>query len=118
MEASSLTKVSRQLGSLTMTSRQLGLSSGPALAMGKPYNTSTLPMPQVPNLQNHSQVFIKGNLGIPGLVQGSRGGQDILRRVVITAPALALNYDAAGTHYDNIRVGPGTIRCLIFKLAG
>ena len=58
------------------------------------------------------------NLGIPWLVQGPRGGQDILRRVVITAPQLALNYDVAGTHYDNIRVAPGTTSCLKFKLVG
>ena len=92
--------------------RQLGISKGPVVS----FTSGTLPMPQVPNLQNHSQVFIKGNLGIPGLVQGPRGGQDILRRVVVTAPQLALNYDAAGTHYDNIRVAPGTISCLHFKL--
>ena len=92
--------------------RQLGISKGPVVS----FTSGSLPMPQVPNLQNHNQVFIKGNLGIPGLVQGPRGGQDILRRVVVTAPQLALNYDAAGTHYDNIRVAPGTISCLHFKL--
>ena len=86
--------------------------------MGISLNKIEVSMPQVPNLQNHNQVFIKGNLGIPGLVQGPRGGQDILRRVVVTAASLALNYDQAGTHYDNIRVAPGTISCLKFKLTG
>ena len=94
--------------------RQLGISKGPPIT----FTSGSLPMPQVPNLQNHNQVFIKGKLGIPGLVQGPRGGQDILRRVVVTAPQLALNYDAAGTHYDNIRIAPGTISCLRFKLTG
>ena len=72
------------------------------------FGDTSIKMPDVPNMQNHNQVFIKGNLGSPGLVQGPRGGQDILRRVVVTAPALALNYDSAGTHYDNIRIPPGT----------
>ena len=69
-------------------------------------------------MQNHTQVFIKGNLGSPGLVQGPRGGQDILRRVAITSSTLALNLDQAGTHYDNIRIPPGTISWLKFKLTG
>ena len=72
----------------------------------------------MPNLQNHTQVFIKGNLGIPGLSQGPRGAQDILRRCVITAPQLALNFDAAATHYDNIRIAPGNISTLRFTLQG
>ena len=75
-------------------------------------------MNNIPNLQLHNQVFIKGSLGIPGLVQRPRGAQDILRRCVITAPAQALNYDQAASHYDNIRVSPGNYSTMRFKLAG
>ena len=49
-------------------------------------------------------------------MQGPRGAQDILRRCVISAPAQALNYDQAASHYDNIRIAPGTISTLNFKL--
>ena len=50
--------------------------------------------------------------------KGRWGAQDILRRCVITAPQLALNYDAAATHYDNIRIAPGTYSTMRFKLEG
>ena len=49
---------------------------------------------------------------------GPRGAQDIMRRCVITAPPLALNYDAAATHYDNIRIAPGTYSTMRFSLEG
>ena len=71
-----------------------------------------------PNMQQHNQVFVKGSRGIPGLVQGPRGAQDILRRCVVTAPAQALNYDQAASHYDHIRIFPGTYSTMRFKLAG
>merc|ERR1712242_654561 len=89
--------------------RQLGIRSGPPLLIELFVGGTSMTMPETPNMQNHTQVFIKGNLGSPGLVQGPRGGQDILRRVVVTAPQLALNLDQAGTHYVSIRIPPGTI---------
>ena len=91
---------------------------GGRTGQGEPVGTTPLVMNNVVNLQNHTQVFIKGSLGIPGLSQGPRGAQDILRRCVITAPQLALNYDPSATHYDNIRIAPGTYSTMKFKLEG
>ena len=98
--------------------RQLGMVYGNLISGGTIYGTDPLVMNGIPNLQPHAQVFIKGSLGIPGLSQGPRGTQDILRRCVITAPLLGLNYDPSATHYDNIRIAPGTYSTLKFKLAG
>ena len=98
--------------------RQVGMVKGATQFVGTSFGTDPLVMNNVPILQNHTQLFIKGSLGIPGLVQGPRGAQDILRRCVITAPQLALNYDAAATHYDNIRIAPGTYSTMRFKLEG
>ena len=98
--------------------RQIGMVKGPTVYGGVQYGTDPLVMNAVPILQNHTQLFIKGSLGIPGLVQGPRGAQDILRRCVITAPQLGLNYDAAATHYDNIRIAPGTYSTMRFSLEG
>ena len=98
--------------------RQIGMVKGETQFGGTVYGTNPIVMNSVPILQNHTQLFIKGSLGIPGLVQGPRGAQDILRRCVITAPQLALNYDAAATHYDNIRIAPGTYSTMRFKLEG
>ena len=44
--------------------------------------------------------------------------QETLRRVVVTAPPFALNVDQAFSLYDNIRIAPGTISTLKFKLVG
>ena len=100
----------------------MGLTTGTQPFAGKEGATSIgqtpLPMNLTPNLQPHNQLFIKGSLGIPGLVQGPKGAQDVLRRCVITAPQHALNYDQAASHYDNIRIAPGTISTLNFKLVG
>ena len=72
----------------------------------------------VPILQHHTHMFIKGKLGIPGLSQEPKDAQEFLRRCVITSPHLALNYDQSTTHYDNIRIAPGTISTLRSKLEG
>ena len=73
----------------------------------------------VPSLQNHSQLFITGSLGIPGLVQGPGNQvQEFIRHVAISAPQLALDFDQSTSHYDNIRVAPGTIPTLKFRLVG
>ena len=98
--------------------RQIGMLYGELVYGGTIYGTDPLVMNGGPNLQAHTQVFIKGSLGIPGLSQGPRGTQDILRRCVITAPLLGLNYDPSATHYDNIRIAPVTYSTLKFKLCG
>ena len=98
--------------------RQIGMVKGPTVFGGVQFGTDPLVLNSVPILQNHTQLFIKGSLGIPGLVQGPRGAQDILRRCVITAPTLALNYDAATTMHDNIRIAPGTYSTMRFSLEG
>ena len=98
--------------------RQIGMVKGETQFVGTSFGTDPLVLNSVPILQNHTQLFIKGSLGIPGLVQGPRGAQDILRRCVITAPTLALNYDAATTMHDNIRIAPGTYSTMRFSLEG
>ena len=71
------------------------------------------------NLQNHAELFIQGSLSIPGLVQGPGSHvQETLRRVVVSSPPFALNVDQATSLYDNIRIAPGTISTLKFKLVG
>ena len=75
--------------------RQIGMMSGETAfggktGQGEPIGTTPLVFNDVPNLQNHTQVFIKGSLGIPGLSQGPRGAQDILWRCVIMAPSACL----------------------------
>ena len=42
----------------------------------------------------------------------------MMRRCVITAPLLRLNYDPSATHYENIRIAPGSCSTMKFKLAG
>ena len=85
---------------------------------GTVYGTNPIVLNSVPILQSHMQLSIKGSLGIPRLVQGPRGAQDILRRCVITAPMLGLNYGAAATRYAKIRIAPGTYSTMGFKLEG
>ena len=73
----------------------------------------------LPNLQNHAELFIQGSLGIPGLIQGPGNHvQETLRRVVVSAPPFGLNFDQSVGYYDNIRIAPGTISTLKFKLVG
>ena len=68
-------------------------------------------------MQAQSELFVKGSLGSPGLVQGRRGAQDILRRCPITARS-GWNLTEYMSHYDSIRVPPGTITTLKFRLEG
>ena len=65
----------------------------------------------------HSQLFIKGNLGIPGTSFGNCG-QDILRRVAVTSPKNDLIYDHMTTQYNKVRVSAGMCSTLWFQLVG
>lgn len=94
--------------------RPLGFTSGPP-RLGDENNPSIF-APQSCNLQPYSQMFIRGDLGVPFASFGPKGVGNILRRVVITAPSNSMNYDAASTHYDNILVAPGTYNNFTFKL--
>ena len=97
--------------------RQIGMVKGET-QYGGAVGTDPLVMQEAPNLQAHSELFVKGSLGSPGLVQGRRGAQDILRRCPITARSGALNLTEFTSHYDSIRVPPGTISTLKFRLEG
>ena len=44
--------------------------------------------------------------------------QETLRRVVVQAPPFGLNVDQATNLYDTIRIAPGTVSTLNFKLVG
>ena len=102
--------------------KQMGIVSGSRPYGGKngatPIGQSPILMNEAPNLQAYSELFVKGSLGSPGLVQGRRGAQDILRRCPITAPTGSLNLTEFASHYDYIRVPPGTISTLEFSLEG
>ena len=98
--------------------RQIGMVKGPTLSVGSSVGPDSIVMNDAPNLQAHSELFVKGSLGSPGLVQGRRGAQDILRRCPITARSGALNLTEFTSQYDSIRVPPGTISTLKFRLEG
>ena len=94
--------------------RPLGFTKGPPL-VGQETSPSIMAN-QSANLQPYSQMFIRGDLGVPFASFGPRGVGNILRRVVITAPSNSMNYDAHVSHYDNILVGPGSYNNFKFKL--
>ena len=94
--------------------RPLGLTKGQPVE-GR-LDHPSVPCPQSANLQPYSQMFIRGDVGVPFASFGPRGAGNILRRVVITAPSNSMNYDAAATHYDNIVVAPGSYSNFSFKL--
>ena len=94
--------------------RPLGFTAGPPL-VGQETST-TIRSPQAVNLQPYSQMFIRGDLGVPFASFGPRGEGNILRRIVVTAPSNSMNYDAHVSHYDNIIVGPGSYNNFKFKL--
>ena len=94
--------------------RPLGFTAGPPL-VGQEIST-TIRSPQAVNLQPYSQMFIRGDLGVPFASFGPRGEGNILRRIVVTAPSNSMNYDAHVSHYDNIIVGPGSYNNFKFKL--
>ena len=71
-----------------------------------------------PQLQYNTQLFLKSNLGIPATSVGPRGAQNIIRRIVLDAPALGLVIDRHGTAFDAISIPPGTISSLRFTLCG
>ena len=98
--------------------RQLGLVSLPSAWTNKTAGLLTMTSNSAPTLQSHFNLFIKGNLGVPGACFGPRGSMDILRRVVMQAPTMSINFDNHGTHFDNIRIAPGTISTLRFRLCG
>ena len=64
------------------------------------------------------QLFIRGSIGNPGIhVQGPGDMvQDILRRVAITAPPMSMIFDQVTSYFDTIRIPPGTLSTLQFKL--
>ena len=74
--------------------RQIGMLTGPtAFGVAKYWGRPPFTFNDAPSLHTHNQLFITGSLGIPGLVQGPGDQvQDILRRVAISAPQLALNF--------------------------
>ena len=98
--------------------RQLGVLYGSSPHTDRERGINSMTMNQTPNLHTHNNLFIKGNLGVPGACFGPGGSMDILRRVVMQAPLLSKNFDNHGTHYDNIRIPPGTINTLRFRLCG
>ena len=53
--------------------RQIGMVKGGTQFVGASFGTDPLVLSRVPILQNHTQLFIKGSLGIPGLVHGAPG---------------------------------------------
>ena len=103
--------------------RQIGMVTGGSAfggsQSGRPFGEIPLILNDIPNLQNHAELFIQGSLGIPGLVQGPGSRvQETLRRVVVYAPPFGLNFDQATGYFDNIHIAPGTLSTLKFKLVG
>ena len=98
---------------------QIGMVTGSTVFGGQAIGDQTLVLNDMPALQTHRQLFVGGNLGIPGVVQGPGDKiQEVLRRVAITAPFLSMNLDRATSYYGTIRIAPGTITTLRFWLMG
>ena len=94
---------------------QIGMLTGSTLYEG---NSSPDPITfhNAPDLsETRTQLFIKGNLGLPGVNHAHCGG-DVMRRVVVHSPRYTLIYDAAKTDHGKMRVGPGSYTVLWFKL--
>ena len=53
--------------------RQIGMVKGGTQFGGTLFGADPIVLNNVPILQNHTQLFIKGSLGIPGLVHGADG---------------------------------------------
>ena len=98
--------------------RQLGLREGSSVYTLPNTGEQTMTFTHTPQMEPHLQMFIHGDLGIPGTCVGPRGATDVLRRVSVTVPPSAMISDTHGTHYDNIRVAPGSITTLSFRLLG
>jgi hypothetical protein len=106
-------------GNLRGAFRQIGMVLGYSVGAGRNFGDTPFTLRDLPNLQNHTELFIQGSLGIPGLIQGPGNHvQETLRRVVVSAPPFGLNFDQSVGYYDNIRIAPGTISTLKFKLVG
>ena len=105
-----------------ITDKSMISDSGRALGLTKgipPQGTrffNTIICPQCANLQPYSQMFIRGDLGVPFANFGSRGAGNVLRRIAIIAPSNSMNYDAQSTHYDNLIVAPGSYSNFSFEL--
>ena len=98
---------------------QIGMVTGSTVFGGQAIGGQSLVLNDMPALQTHRQLFVGGNLGIPGVVQGPGDNiQEVLRRVAITAPFLSMNLDRATSYYDTIRIAPGTITSLKLWLLG
>ena len=99
--------------------RQIGMVTGFSVAAGRNFGETPMTLRDIPILQNNRELFIQGSLGIPGLVQGPGSHvQETLRRIVVSAQPYAINVDQALNLYDTIRVAPGTISTLKFRLVG
>ena len=100
---------------LNDSGRIFGFTKGMAPRVGTPSN-NTIMAPQCANLQPYSQMFIRGDLGVPFANFGSKGAGNVLRRIAIVAPSDSMNYDAQSTHYDNLIVAPGSYSNFSFEL--
>ena len=98
--------------------RQMGLVSGLELHVGHNDAIKTATCPNAPQLQYNTQLFLKSNLGIPATSVGPKGASNIIRRIVLDAPALGLVIDRHSTAFDAISIPPGTISSLRFALCG
>lgn len=98
--------------------RQLGMREGTSAHSVPNHGPQTLTMNRMPKMEPHLQLFIHGDLGLPGTCVGPRGATDVLRRISVTVPPSAMISDTHGTHFDNIRVAPGTLTTLSFRLLG
>ena len=80
--------------------------------------TSELQADSAPNLHQHHNVYIHSDMGLPGEAYGPGGQQDIVRRCVITAGPGEINISSHSTAFDTIKIAPGTLSSLSFRLAG
>ena len=92
--------------------------TGPTVYGGDGFGQTPVTFNNSPMLTDpHTQLFIKSSLGAPGMSFG-HCGQDILRRVAVTASKNAVIYDQMMTQYNTIRITPGTYCTLWFQLVG
>lgn len=71
----------------------------------------------VVNVATHHNLFIRSsNLGASNQMFGPHGACDIVKRVVMTAPPNALNFDFHSTAYDVIRLNAGSYSSFDFRL--
>ena len=72
----------------------------------------------VVDVQKHHCLYVHSDLCQPGSVYGSRGENDVIRRVVIDVPQNSIAVDRHATVNDSVDVGARTLRSMSFRLSG